>query len=230
MFTETLDRIENAVTELATRAGPILGPVPTAYAIGKATLLHLAWPWPVALVAALVVECLGLATVNTALALWNYNKDKRKSDPRAPFALALALAGVYFGSAITLTVALDVAPSLALYAPALVPFLSLTGAGVLAIRADHRRRLENIAIEKATRRARREARKRGNVPVAGAERSAPRVRVSDDTLERAREILQATPTISGSELGRQLDRSERFGRKLKAELLPVIGDNGKARQ
>ena len=34
------------------------------------------------------------------------------------------------------------------------------------------------------------------------------------------------PAVSGSELGRLLGKSERLGRKLKAELLPELGGNG----
>jgi hypothetical protein len=122
-------------------------------------VIHLAWPPIVGVVAAVVIECLGLATTATALTLWDYNQGKRKSDPSAPFALALALVAVYFVTAVGLTVALDIAPDLAVYSPGVFPFLSLTGVSVLALRSDHQRRLQVIASVKSERQARRQSRR-----------------------------------------------------------------------
>jgi hypothetical protein len=151
-------KIEANATNAVARVAPWLSPVPTAFLIGRATLVHLTWPLPVAVVAAVVVECLGLSTINTALELREYNASRKKSDPVAPFAVALVLAGVYFATAITLTVALDTLPLLARYAPAIFPILSLCGVTTLAMRADHRRRLDAIVGERAERKAaRREA-------------------------------------------------------------------------
>ena len=225
------EKLEHTITDLAARLGPLLGPAPTAWLVGRATSTHLGWPWPVAVVAALVIECLGLAATATALTLWNYNKDKRKSDPSAPVGLALALVGVYFVTATGLTVALDIAPALATYAPAIFPALSLTATGLLALRADHRRRLAAIEADKAERRAARQKRKRtGTKAARGPARRAARgpetapayAATSDDTKARAAAILAERPDVSGSELGRLLGRSERLGRKLKAELLPEL--------
>jgi len=111
----------------------------------------------VAVVAAIIVESLGLATTATALDLREYNASKRKSDPRAPFTLAAVLVGVYLVVALALTVALDIAPVLATYSPAIFPLLSLVGVSVLALRADHKRRVGAIAQEKAERKTRRTA-------------------------------------------------------------------------
>lgn len=149
--------IETKLTDLIAGLAPWLAPIPTAYLVGRATLQALGWPLPVAICAAAIVESLGLAATNTALELYQYNRTRRKSDPAAPFALAGALVLVYVSVAVGLTVALDVVPELARYAPAIWPALSLTGVTLLGLRADHARRLEALAQEKQERKAERAA-------------------------------------------------------------------------
>jgi hypothetical protein len=149
--------IERKLTDLIAGLAPWLTPVPTAYLVGRATIAYLRWPLPIAIVAAVIIEALGLAAVNTALTLREYNVSKRKTDPAAPFALAAALVGVYLTVAILLTVALDIVPDLARFAPAVFPLLSLAGVTVLALRSDQRRRLEAIASDRAERQAERQA-------------------------------------------------------------------------
>jgi len=148
-------QIETVITDLAARIGPLTAPLPTAYAVATATGEHLGWPAWVSAAAAVSIEVMGIATVNTALELREYNAAKRKSDPSAPFALAVGLAGGYLGIAVGLAVVMDVAPALVVYAPAIFPLLSLAGATVLSLRADHRRRLSAIEREKGERRAAR---------------------------------------------------------------------------
>ena len=142
---------ESKLTSLISRISPWLAPAPTAYLVGAATIKHLAWPLPIALIAATIIECLGLTTVATALELREYNLTKRKSDPVAPFTLAAFMAGSYLVVAIGLTVVLDIVPVLAVYAPAVFPLLSLAGVTVIALRNDHHRRLTPILEEKRKR-------------------------------------------------------------------------------
>jgi hypothetical protein len=151
----TEDKIEQFFTDLVARFAPWFSPIPTAFLVGRATVLHLGWPDWVGAVAAIIVESLGLATTSTSLMLYQYNKGKNKSHPSAPFLLSAVLVGIYFLTAIVLTVALDTFPSLAAFAPALFPFMSLCGVTVLAIRNDHRLRLKNIKDERDERKAAR---------------------------------------------------------------------------
>ena len=123
----------------------------------------------VGIVAAVIVESLGLATTATALELRDYNAGKRKTDPAAPFTLAAVLVGIYLVVAVGLTVALDILPEVAVYSPAIFPLLSLCGVTVLALRGDHRRRIEAIVQDKARRRASRKAKS------AETKRNVPRV-------------------------------------------------------
>jgi len=227
-----MGRIEAMATDVVARLAPWTAPLPTAYLVGRATVEHLRWPTAVGIVVAIIVESLGLATTATALELREYNKSKRKSDPFAPFALSAVLVGVYFAVAVGLTVALDIVPTLATYAPAIFPILSLCGVTVLALRGDHRRRVVTLAQGKAERKAARQRRKsaarRAELEPAQV---AHYTETGDNTRKRARAILAERPGISGSELGRKLGRSERLGRKLKAELLPelelTVSSNGR---
>jgi len=152
-----LESIESNLTALAATVGPWLAPLPSAFFVWRAGVNHLSLPGWVALVAAGVIELLGLAATAQALTIYEYNTNRRKTDQAAPLVLAVALLGVYFLGVIALTVALEVLPELVTFAPALFPVLSLAGVGVLALRLDHRRRLESIVQEKAERKAERQA-------------------------------------------------------------------------
>lgn len=157
-----LDRIEHHLVDVVAKCAPWLAPIPTAYLVGRATVMHLAWPVAIGIVAAAIIEALGLASVGTALTLWDYNQNKRKSDPSASTSLVLALilVGVYFAVATGLTIMLDISDGLATYAPAIFPALSLVGATVLALRSGHRRRLADIRSVKAERQSRRQNRRK----------------------------------------------------------------------
>jgi hypothetical protein len=145
----------DAIISLVSSVAPWLAPLPTAYLVWRSTTIHLEWPTWVASAAALVVECIGLTVTSIALTLYNYNQSRRKSDPGAPFWLAVTLVGVYVLVAVFLTLLMDTIPSLAKYAPLIFPALSLTGVTSLALRADHGRRLAAVAEAKAERRAAR---------------------------------------------------------------------------
>ena len=91
-----LERIERALTDLIARFAPWLSPLPTAYLSARATILHLAWPVALGVVAGVIIESLGLAAINTALELYDYNRSRRKTDPAAPLWIAVGLGLVYF--------------------------------------------------------------------------------------------------------------------------------------
>lgn len=58
--------------------------------------------------------------------------------------------------AVLLTVVLDTQPSWSVIAPAIFPFLSLAGVTVIALRKDYQKRIQQIANEKAERKAERQ--------------------------------------------------------------------------
>jgi hypothetical protein len=147
----------NSKVKLVAKVAPWCAPVPTAYLVGRATVAHLEWPVPIGILAAVVIESLGLVTCATALDLYQFNQNRRKNDPPAPFWLATFLIFLYFFVAVLLTVVLDTQPSWSVIAPAIFPVLSLAGVTVIALRKDYQKRLQQIANEKAERKAERQA-------------------------------------------------------------------------
>jgi len=160
---EVFSEVETNLTDGIAAFGPWITPIPSAALVANATVQHLHWSNALGWVTAGIIESLGLTTVSTALALWEYNASRRKTDPCAPFPLAASLVGVYLVSTIGLTILLDILPDLSRYAPALFPLLALVGAVNLALRAGHRRRLNTLSQERAEKRAERQA----NRPTAG---------------------------------------------------------------
>jgi len=166
-----IDQVESFIADIVAKIAPWVAPIPTAYLVGRATINHLNWPFLIGLIAAVIVESLGLATTLTALELRDYNKSKRKSDPAAPFWLAAILVGTYFIVALSLTVALDIFPEQAIFAPGIFPLLSLCGVTILALRADHGRRLKAIKADKQERKEARQKRRREKRQLATSEMS-----------------------------------------------------------
>lgn len=205
MLQGRMAQTEETLTDLIAGLAPWLTPVPTAYLVGRATIAYLRWPLPIALVAAVIIEALGLAAVNTALTLREYNAQRRKTDPRAPFAVAAALVGVYLAVAVLLTVALDIVPDLARWAPAVFPLLSLAGVTVLALRSDQRRRLTAIASDKAERQAERQAK-----------RQAPPARVSSRVSSGVSNNTQRDAPLDRLQAGRKAKLDARLDTLLDA--------------
>ena len=89
MDLRNIDSFENGAIDLVAKIAPWCAPVPTAYLVGRATVTHLEWPVPIGVLAAAVIESLGLVTCATALDLYQFNQNRRKNDPPAPFLLAV---------------------------------------------------------------------------------------------------------------------------------------------
>jgi len=147
-FTNMLNQVEDIAIDIAARAGPWLTPIPTAYLVGRAAYNHFQWPIWVSIPSAVAIEFLGLTTITTALRLWEYNKTKRKSDPVAPFGVAIFLTGCYLVVAILLTIVIDVVEGLRFISPAIFPLLSIMAASIIALRQGHRHRVAEIEQDK----------------------------------------------------------------------------------
>lgn len=152
---------QNAVAMVA-RVAPWLAPLPNAYFVARSGMVHLALPLPMALVAGLVLELLGIATVHTALELYRWNlqpsvQREKGGWERAPLALAMVTCGVYFAAVVFLAVVLESVPELAQWAPALFPLVALTGALTLAIVYQHRARVARYVKPKTERQNRRKS-------------------------------------------------------------------------
>ena len=161
---------ELGVTDAIAGMVPWLAPIPSAVLVANATLKHLGWSEPVAIVAGLIIEGLGLTATSTALMLWDWNARRPAGEPPAPFWVSALLVATYLFCTIGLTVVLDLDTSLAHYAPAIFPLLALVGTINIALRSQHRQRLARITekemreheaaeMEKAERKAEAERRR-----------------------------------------------------------------------
>lgn len=203
---KTFDAIESVLTDIASRLGPWLLPLVTAGLVYRAAVTRLAWPIWQALTAAAGLELFGLGATGTALTLWGYNRSKRKSDPTAPAGLAVALAGVYFLVVSALVVVIEVLPAAVTWTPLAFPVLSLSAVGILALRLDHKARLDAVR----TVRIERSAQRSGRTPAERTPNDAER-----QPNERRTEALDAIvahvtehPGASLAELARVAGRSK----------------------
>jgi hypothetical protein len=143
--------LESAALSFVVRAGPWLGPIPTAYLVYERTRTHLHLPPWVSVATGLTLEFLGVASSATAIRFWKYNTTKLKSEPPAPTKLALTLTGLYFTAALFLTLVLDTLDEAAKFAPIAFVFLSLAAVSLLALRLAHSGAFKSKAERKVQR-------------------------------------------------------------------------------
>jgi len=127
--------------------------------------------------------------VHSALWLADWNASKRKTDPQAPVAVALALGAVYLAATLGLVVFLEVWPALSTYAPALFPALAVVGAVNLALISQQERREAAVQTEKEERKARRRARRQEQRPPPSPQvyNLAPKAAAFDNPTAKARQ-------------------------------------------
>lgn len=159
--------VEGVLIDNIAATVPWLAPVVPAWLAYHNMTGVLGMPSWIGLVGAAVVEFLGLSTVSTAFSLWEYNDARRKTDHAAPLWVAIITAGFYLAVVLTVNVILDAAPPVERLAKGLLSTLSIAAAVTLATRAQHARRLQAAADERAERREMRKERKEkhaGNLP------------------------------------------------------------------
>jgi len=119
---------------------PLLAPVPTAWMVGQATIDVLRFPFPVAVVSALVIEGLGFVAVNTAIQMRDFNYrltvNEKAQKLSAPVGQAYAATVLYTVVALLMTVLTHIFPQLAVYAPMPFILMGVAGAWLYALRAD----------------------------------------------------------------------------------------------
>jgi|MudIll2142460700_1097286.scaffolds.fasta_scaffold00120_22 ABC-type multidrug transport system fused ATPase/permease subunit len=179
--TSVQQSFEARITDVIAGLVPWLAPIPSAVLVANATMKHLAWSLPVAIVAGLIIEGLGLTSTSTALTLWDWNARRPQGEPRAPFWLAALMVAVYLVSTIGLTVVLDMDVALVHIAPAVFPVLALVGTINIALRSQHKHRLERIESEAERKRGQEEREKAERKAERQARRQASVQQVSNNT-------------------------------------------------
>jgi predicted transcriptional regulator len=160
---EVFSELENNLADGIAATAPWITPLPSAVLVSTAVVQKLHWSSAMGWITALIIESLGFSTVSTSLLLWEYNADKRKIDPKAPFEIAVCLIAIYLVSTISLTILLDIMPELGRYAPAIFPVLSMVSAVNLVLRFGHRKRKSAVSLEKENRKTERQKKQAASV-------------------------------------------------------------------
>ena len=137
---------------------PWLAPLIPAYLVYSNMTQRLGYPWLFGLVGAAAVEFLGLSAVHTAVTFWQWN-DTHKLE-RAPFCFAFGAGAFYVVIVLTVNAALDIwrdVDGVKILAHALLSLLSVDAAVIIAIRAQHARRLNERDEARQERKAERQA-------------------------------------------------------------------------
>lgn len=137
-----IKKIEAMFIDTVAAVTPWLAPLIPAYLVYHNMTQRLGYPWVFGLVGAAAVEFLGLSAVHTAVTFWQWN-DAHKIE-RAPFWFAFGAGLFYVVIVLTVNAALDIWQGAAwvnILAHALLSLLSVDAAVIIAIRAQHARRL-----------------------------------------------------------------------------------------
>jgi hypothetical protein len=189
--------------------------------------------WGLSLAIAISLELIGHALVSHWQDARHWNDTKRKVDQPANVALALGLTIAYWVLDFVMVgvLALSTWASTSdwrIFIALCYPLIGVAVAIVTNERAHLFRLKQAVERERQEKREKRQSRRER--PRQQAVTLPPTyTTIGADTRERARAILAERPSISGSELGRQLGKSPSLGRKLKRELVAVPSgksDNG----
>lgn len=205
-FLKTLiNALESSAIDLVSATTPWLAPVIPASQTYLHAINSLKYSEPIAFVAALAVEFLGLAAVSTSVEFWNYNdalsarkearvqllkgEDKKRAKERrvvgAPFKLAAGSGLFYIAVILTVNVLLDWGkPFPQVAANVLLSMLAVPAAVIIAIRSQHRRKLTE------TRRKTASVTESGSV--GGGRRSAVPESVTDDPADEVSAPIRPT--------------------------------------
>lgn len=144
---------ENLIDNVA-RFVPWLAPgIPAVFAYMN-SVSKLQMEWPIALLIALTVEGLGLASVHTALSLVEHIKTHSKNQPKTEAWIMLCMTLFYLAIVVTVNIILDLNhPVQIIVAKALLSLVSIPAAVTLSIRQLHKNRLTDEAEQKAEKTA-----------------------------------------------------------------------------
>ena len=135
------EEAERTLVDNLAATAPWLAPLAPAYLAYQAMVDVLHFPIWVAGTVGTTVEVLGISTINTALTLYTWNREKNKSDKAAPTWVAILVSGFYVAVVITVNVLLDGGTALDKGAKALISSLSVAAAITLALRSQHGKRV-----------------------------------------------------------------------------------------
>jgi len=181
-----LDKIEAAPLAIATKLGPWLTPLVPAFFVQRAMIQHLdappKWGW----IAAAALEIVGIAATNSLLRAYQWEQERRKSDPSAPIWWNVAACVVYYGTAFLLVFIIEFWPQATAFAPAAFVILSGTSALVLALVGDQKRRERLVNQTSAKRKKSKSANRQPDKLLTGSNVNKPDI----DRLQTGRKAKQ----------------------------------------
>jgi DNA-binding CsgD family transcriptional regulator len=181
-----LNTTEHIFLTLAARLAPWLAPLGPAILIYRA-LTDVLGLNPIAAGAmGAAVELVGIATSHLTVNCWQWNQQRRKSDPEAPTKLAAGMTAVYFLGAVGVSTILEIYPAASDYVPIVFFLLAVCAYGSLALGSQLNRWQATRRAEADERRAKsdRTAELTGQVKVANNRVIALAKQVEKLTIER----------------------------------------------
>ena len=147
---ETIRDAESSVLNFLSAIAPWGAPIiPASMAYGGMTNRLNFYP-VIALIGAIVIEILGLATVSTAVTFWQHNRRQKADYKRMPVIVPAGMYLCYLVIVITTNVLLELPTDnyIPLIARALLTLLSIPAGVTVAIRTQHTELLKEIASGK----------------------------------------------------------------------------------
>jgi len=175
--------VESLVLAIVTRGATWVSAIPTIILTSRTCQIVFGLGWTEALLSAIALEVVGAAVVNTWLSAKEWNRTKRKSDPRANERMALVATVCYFVTDFVLVgiVAIPKAQvNPVYYAAMLFPLSQVISTLMVSERAAQFRRSAEVAQDKAERKAQRQAKRQAK---RKAQRQAERLAASEVTSE-----------------------------------------------
>lgn len=223
---------ETAVLDNVAATTPWLAPaLPAAISFGHMRD-YLGFDDWLAIVGAVCIEFLGLAAVHTSFQLWSYNDTKRESDQSAPVRWAIAAGGAYLLVILLVNGGLEAAAvgtwtvmaAAGIMAKALLSLLSVVAAFILAIRAQHSRRL---ALQAQDKQARRDAQELGQL-----RKFVPELKETKRLLRESRQEVAALKqqVQAAEQVGARLERADAAMKRLQQQLDTAAKERDDLRQ
>ena len=158
---------EASLVNLLSALAPWGAPIGAAASTYRHSVDHLGYSQEVALVLALVVEILGLSTINTALAFWSHNKQNinKAAQNQAPLWAPITAFSFYLFVIVLVNIIIDVAVAqdaidgasrmvwAIIAARALLILLSIPAALVMAVRTQHNALISKLYSERTKKTA-----------------------------------------------------------------------------
>jgi len=217
---------ESSFVNLVSAIAPWAAPLAPAYMSYTHMIDYLGFPEWIAMAVALVVEALGLSTINTSVAFWMHNKRYKLDAKRAPVFAAVFSFVSYLLIILTLNVMIEWFPEareVKIIAKGLLTLLSIPAAITMAIRTQHHDLIQEIYNDKQERKAQK------NTPVL-YERTQNRTRSDignkkSEVIEFVKKIEEEEKRTPGpTEVSKEVGVAKSYAHSVLAFMKPEVAD------